>query len=226
MKKLLVLVSLTLLVSCNQMKSNLKSDQAKVSYALGQQIGTSLKNQEMDVDVAALAMGVNDVIKGNKSGLTPEEMNQALMKNQQARLEKMKTASDKTKSEGKAWLEENKSKEGVKVTASGLQYKIIKDGTGASPKDGDTVTVNYIGKLVNGSEFDSSVKRGQPAEFPVNGVIPGWTEALKLMKKGSKWELAIPSELAYGDMGRPPVIPGGSVLLFEVELLDFKKSKK
>jgi FKBP-type peptidyl-prolyl cis-trans isomerase FklB len=136
--------------------------------------------------------------------------------------QKQKEAGEKNKTEGAKFLEENKKKEGVKTTASGLQYKVLKDGNGAQPKASDTVTVNYRGTLTNGTEFDSSYKRGQPATFPVNGVIKGWTEALQLMKVGSKYQLFIPSTLAYGERAVSPDLGANSTLIFEVELLDAK----
>jgi FKBP-type peptidyl-prolyl cis-trans isomerase FklB len=134
----------------------------------------------------------------------------------------MKAQGEKNKKEGEAFLAENKKKEGVKTLPSGLQYKVIKEGTGKSPKATDKVSTHYRGTLIDGTEFDSSYKRGQPATFPVNGVIPGWTEALQLMKVGSKWQLFIPSKLAYGERGAPPVIGPYSVLIFTVELLAIK----
>jgi FKBP-type peptidyl-prolyl cis-trans isomerase len=136
--------------------------------------------------------------------------------------QKQKEAGEKNKTEGAKFLEENKKKEGVKTTASGLQYKAVKEGNGAQPKATDTVTVNYRGTLINGTEFDSSYKRGQPATFPVNGVIKGWTEALQLMKVGSKYQLVIPSSLAYGERAVSPDLAANSTLVFEVELLDAK----
>lgn len=136
----------------------------------------------------------------------------------------MQSTTTKTQSPGEAFLAANKSKPGVVTLADGLQYKVIKEGTGPKPTASDTVTVNYSGTLVNGTEFDSSYKRGQPASFPVNGVIPGWTEALQLMKVGSTWELYIPASLAYGDNGVPPVIGPNETLIFKVELLSINKS--
>ncbi len=154
--------------------------------------------------------------------LVKEVLNDFSAKLQAERKKKDSIASAKTLEEGVAFLAKNKTVEGVIVTASGLQYKVIAEGTGESPNDSSTVSVHYTGKLLDGSEFDSSVKRGQPAEFPVRAVIPGWTELLKLMKTGGKVVAWIPSELAYGTYGRPPMIPGNSVLEFEVELLSVK----
>lgn len=134
------------------------------------------------------------------------------------------TQTDKNLSPGEAFLNANKNKAGVKTLPDGLQYKVLKEGTGPTPTINDTVTVNYAGRLVDGTEFDSSYKRGEPTTFPVSGVIPGWTEALQLMKKGSVWELYIPSDLAYGERGAPPSIGPNETLIFKVELLDVKKS--
>src|SRR5207302_10437867 len=151
----------------------------------------------------------------------PDQIKEVMTTFEKDMEQKQKEAGDKNKAEGTKFLEENKKKESVKTTASGLQYKVLKDGNGAQPKKTDTVTVNYRGTLINGTEFDSSYKRGQPATFPVNGVIPGWSEALGLMKPGAKWELFVPPQLAYDMQSRPP-IPPGSLLIFEVELLSVK----
>ncbi len=221
--KIAALMALVFLMSCTQApKSDLKSEKAKLSYAIGQQIGQSLKIQSFDVDASALAMSVDDVLAGRKSALTDEELRNVMMKYQQAKMEKDKAAGAKDKAEGAAFLEKNKSAAGVKVTASGLQYKVVSSGKGKTPSDKDTVIAHYSGHLINGSEFDSSYKRGQPAEFPVTAVIKGWTEALKMMHVGDKWQLFIPSELAYGEAGRPG-IPANSVLIFDIELVGIKK---
>jgi FKBP-type peptidyl-prolyl cis-trans isomerase FklB len=140
--------------------------------------------------------------------------------------EAMKKAAEKNKKDGAAFLAENKKKEGVVTLPSGLQYKIITQGTGNTPKATDTVTVNYRGSLVDGTEFDSSYKRGQPATFPVNGVIKGWTEALQLMKEGAKWQLFIPSDLAYGEKGAGNVIGPNATLIFDVELISAKEASQ
>ncbi|MBI4838452.1 MAG: FKBP-type peptidyl-prolyl cis-trans isomerase, partial [Nitrospirae bacterium] len=170
-----------------------------------------------------LAKGVGDALIGGKFLLTDDELREtltALQKDLSAKQqERMQGLLDKNKKEGAAFLEGNKKKEGVKTTASGLQYNVIKEGTGKTPKASDTVKVNYSGKLIDGTEFDSSYKRGEPATFQVGGVIAGWTEALQLMKEGAKWQLVIPSNLAYGETGAGNVIEPNSVLIFEVELL-------
>ena len=175
----------------------------------------------MDISPEVLASGIKDALAG-KPQLTPDQIKEVMATFEKDMEQKQKQAGDKNKAEGTKFLEENKKKEGVKTTASGLQYKVLKDGNGAQPKATDTVTVNYRGTLINGTEFDSSYKRGQPATFPVNGVIKGWTEALQQMKVGSKYQLFIPSDLAYGERSVSPELAANSTLIFEVELLDAK----
>ena len=169
-----------------------------------------------------LARGIIDALTGAKPALNDTQAMAAMQKFEQGMQAKAKEKGDQAKAAGDGFLAANAKKPGVKVLPSGLQYKVLKTGTGASPKATDTVKVHYHGTLTNGEKFDSSVERGEPAEFPVNRVIPGWTEALQLMKPGDKWQLVIPSDLAYGPQGRPPVIPPNSVLLFDVELLEVK----
>ena len=199
-----------------------KTDKEKASYAIGQQIGKGMKAQGVEIDPNALAQGISDVVENKKSLLSDQEMQQAVQKMQQAMMEKQGKASREALEAGAKFLEENKKKNGVKTTASGLQYEVLKEGTGRIPKESDTVKVHYRGTFTDGSEFDSSYKRNAPVEFPVSGVIKAWTEALQMMKVGSKWKLYAPSELAYGPQGRQG-IPANSVLLFEVELLDIAK---
>jgi FKBP-type peptidyl-prolyl cis-trans isomerase len=219
---LLILVGLT--ACTKEPKSDLKTDKAKASYAIGTQVGNNFKSQEVDLDINAFAMAISDVLGGKKAAITQEEMQQAMMKFQQTRMEKSKVTADKNKADAAAYLEKNKKAEGFTVTKSGLQYKVITSGKGATPKDKDYVIAHYAGKLIDGTAFDSSYKRGQPAEFPVMGVIPGWTEALKMMHVGDKWQLVIPPELAYGEGGRPG-IPPNSVLIFDIELVGIKDTK-
>jgi FKBP-type peptidyl-prolyl cis-trans isomerase len=208
-----------------QDKSDLTNPKQKTSYAIGLDIATSLKRQDLDVDAKALTAGIADGFAG-KPALTEEEQKAVIMDLQKSAMakaeEKQKAASGKNLKAGEAYLAENVKKDGVKTTASGLQYKIIKSGTGPSPKPTDVVKVHYTGTLIDGTVFDSSVKRGVPATFPVNGVIPGWTEALQLMKVGDKWQLVIPAKLAYGEEGPDPIGPN-SVLIFDVELLGIEK---
>jgi len=199
----------------------LKDVKQKASYALGLLYGTNLKKQAEEIDPELFAQGFRAAISGEKPLLSLEESQEALkalgdqMKAKQAETSKVQTESNKT------FLAENKTKPGVKTTPSGLQYKVLKEGTGRTPKATDTVSVNYRGTFVDGKEFDSSEKHGGPASFPVNKVIKGWTEALQLMKEGGKLQLFIPAELAYG-ANPPPGIPPNSTLLFDVELLTIK----
>lgn len=199
----------------------LDDDLQKGSYAVGQTIGGNIKSQPLKLDLVALVGGLKDAVEGKPSKLTPEQIKDAMMKLQQQAMGKMSESADKNKKEGEAFLEANKKKDGWKATASGLQYKVEKEGAGASPKDGDMVKVHYTGTFLNGEKFDSSRDKGEPIEFPVNGVIPGWTEALKIMKPGAKYQLAIPSDLAYGPQGKGQISPN-STLLFDVELLEVK----
>lgn len=208
----------------------LKTPKAKGSYALGMSIGMGLRKQSVDVDPAIVARGLKDAMAGGKTQLTEDQMKAALQqlqsdvhKQQEA---KAQAASAVNKKKGEEFLAENKAKEGVKTLPDGLQYKILKEGTGPKPTASDAVTVNYRGTLIDGKEFDSSYKRGQPATFPVGGVIKGWTEALQLMPVGSKWELFIPSDLAYGDRGAGADIGPGDTLIFEVELISIGEEKK
>jgi FKBP-type peptidyl-prolyl cis-trans isomerase FklB len=202
--------------------TNLKD---KVSYSIGMDIGNNLKKQSVDVDVDILAKGVKDALAGGETLLTGEEVRETLVALQQElrakALERRKQDAENNKKEGEAFLAGNKTKEGVVSLPSGLQYKILRSGDGPSPKGTDTVETNYRGTLINGTEFDSSYKRGQTAVFPVTGVIAGWTEALQLMKVGDKWQLFVPPELAYGERGAGPIGPN-STLIFEVELLSIK----
>ena len=208
-------------------KTALKNEKDKVSYSIGTQIGNNFKNQSMDVDVDLLAKGIKDALSGGKLLMTEKEIKEtitALQKDMMAKqAERMKVVAEKNRKEGEAFLADNKKKEGVKTTPSGLQYKVIKDGNGPTPKMADTVAVNYRGTLINGTEFDSSYKREEPATFPVNSVIPGWTEAMQMMKVGSKWHLFVPANLAYGEQGAGPQIGPNSTLIFEVELTAINK---
>lgn len=208
--------------------SPLKTEKDKVSYAIGMNIGANFKRQGIDVDPALFMQGIKDSTSGEKTLLTEQEERAVLTQYQtelRAKMqEKVKEEAETNKKEGEAFLAANKSKEGVVTLPSGLQYKILKAGTGPKPAATDTVECNYRGTLINGTEFDSTAKHGgQPAKFPVSGVIKGWTEALQLMPVGSKWQLFIPSDLAYGERGTP----GGDIgpnatLIFEVELLNIE----
>src|SRR3989441_4137784 len=224
MKRFILIVGASLLALplFGQEKSpQLKDQKDKVSYSIGMNIGFNLSKQKVDINPDILAAGIKDAIAG-KPQLTPDQVKDVMAQFEKDMEQKQKQLGEKNKTEGAKFLEENKKKQGVKTTASGLQYKVEKEGTGAQPKPTDMVTVNYRGTLIDGTEFDSSYKRGQPATFPVNGVIKGWTEALQLMKVGSKYQLWIPSNLAYGERSVSPDIGPNSTLVFEVELIDVK----
>lgn len=208
----------------------LKDQKEKVSYAVGMDIAANMKRQLVEVDPDVMARAMKDVFAGNKTLLTPEESKAVLTAYQQElrarQAEAKKKLGEKNKEEGEAFLAANKTKEGVVTLASGLQYKILKQGEGPKPTADDSVECQYRGTLIDGTEFDSSYKRGQPAVFPVKGVIKGWTEALQLMPVGSKWQLFVPADLAYGERGAGPDIGPAATLVFEVELLGIKEKAK
>jgi FKBP-type peptidyl-prolyl cis-trans isomerase len=208
--------------------AELKTDKDKASYALGMNIGENLKKQSDVLDAAIVQRALKDTLSGNKMLMTDEEVKAQLMalqmtmrKKQEAEVQQM---AETNKKQGDEFLAENKTKAGVVTTPSGLQYKILTEGTGPKPAATDSVVCNYKGTLLDGTEFDSSAKHGGPATFPVNGVIKGWTEALQLMPVGSKWQLFVPSELAYGQRGAGGGIAPNSTLIFEVELVSIKSS--
>jgi len=229
--KLLLLLSLlfpcTTLTAGNHEKATkpLASEEQQVGYSYGQMFGRRLSSTMSDIDIDAFIAGFQDGYSGKDSQLSEEQMNKALqthqaqLRDQQMAEHSAKAAENLKKSED--FLTQNASKDGIKTTASGLQYKIITEGEGTSPAPEDTVEVHYTGTLINGNVFDSSVQRGTPASFPVKGVIPGWTEALQLMKPGGKWQLFIPPDLAYGANGTGRIGPN-EALIFEVELLSVK----
>jgi FKBP-type peptidyl-prolyl cis-trans isomerase len=204
----------------------LETPKDKLSYSIGMNIGKSLKRDNVEVDPDLLLRGVKDVLGGGTPLMTDEEA-QSTLNELQADLRKkqeqeVQQLAETNKKEGEAFLAANKTKAGVVALPSGLQYKILQEGTGPKPTAADTVTVNYRGTLVNGTEFDSSYKRGQPSSFQVAGIIKGWTEALQLMSVGSKWQLFIPADLAYGPRSAGPAIGPNSTLVFEVELLSIQ----
>jgi FKBP-type peptidyl-prolyl cis-trans isomerase FklB len=213
---------------CAQDKMDLKDSKQKTSYAIGMDIGANFKRQELDLDMKALAAGIADTLAG-KTQLTAIEAKEAISDFRAQLMAKMqekeKVAVEKNAKDGEAFLAANGKKEGVKTTASGLQYKVLKagDGKGKSPKATDTVKVHYHGTLIDGSVFDSSVERGEPISFPLNGVIAGWTEGLQLMKEGDKYQFVIPGKLAYGEESPSPKIGPNSTLVFDVELLAIEK---
>jgi FKBP-type peptidyl-prolyl cis-trans isomerase FklB len=204
----------------------LKTPKDKTSYAMGMNFGTGLRKQSIDIDPVILARGLRDSFSNGKTLLTEDQARAILTQLQNDIRKKQQDLAqqlgDANKKEGMAFLEANKTKEGVVTLPSGLEYKVLQEGTGPKPAPTDTVVCNYRGTLLDNTEFDSSYKRGQPATFPVTGVIKGWTEALQLMPVGSKWQLFVPAELAYGDRGAGGQIPPNATLIFEVELLSIQ----
>jgi FKBP-type peptidyl-prolyl cis-trans isomerase FklB len=213
-----------------QTVAKMESLQDKVSYGIGLRIGKDFKSQQVELNPDLLMKGIEDGLAGTEPLLSDAQIRETMVAFQQEMMEREKTrleeASVKNAEEGKKFLEENAKKEGVVTLPSGLQYKVITEGSGKQPSSEDTVKVHYRGTLVDGTEFDSSYSRNEPAEFPVGGVIPGWTEALQLMKEGSKWQLVLPPELAYGERGAGPRIGPNATLVFEVELLEVEPQDK
>src|SRR4030042_5942233 len=222
--KLRVIVVLGILFLVSQVDAQeklvLKNQKEKVSYSIGlnigRNLGSDLKKQSIDIDPNMVAKGVQDALSGANPLLSNEEIQETMVAFQNE-------MSEKQKQRGEAFLAENKKKEGVKTLTSGLQYKVVKAGSGKKPKLNDTVTVHYRGTLIDGTEFDSSLRRGKPATFPVSGGFPGWTEALPLMEEGAKWQLFIPPKLAYGERGAGGLIGPNATLIFEVELISIQE---
>lgn len=210
--------------------AELKTFQDKISYSMGLDVGTYFKGMKEEIDYDRLIQGLNDAFKENKPLISPEEVAQVqkefAAKMQEKQAAQLKEQQEKNKKSGEEYLTKNKDKKGVVVTKSGLQYEKVKKGSGEKVKDGDQVKVHYTGTFVDGTVFDDSRKRGEPAVFGVDQVIPGWSEAMKLMTVGSQYKLAIPSSLAYGEQGAPPVIGPNSVLLFDVELIAIEKKEE
>lgn len=208
----------------------LKTFQDKLSYSMGLDVGTYFKGMKEDIDYDRLVQGINDAFKEKKPLISTEEVGQVqkefAAKMQEKQAAQVKELQEKNKKAGDAYLVENKNKKGVVVTQSGLQYEMVKKGNGVKVKEGDQIKVHYTGTFIDGSVFDDSRKRDEPAVFGVDQVIPGWSEALKLMDVGSRYKLAIPSALAYGEQGAPPVIEPNSVLLFDVELIAIEKKEE
>lgn len=250
MKKVLILLACALLFvsSCQKMreqkpaaekemtKADLKTENDKISYSIGFSMGSRFKMDELELNLEIFQEGIKDGFTGSKQLLNEEETQEIMMAMQQKmmakkraermrQMEEREKQSETNKEKGTKFLEENKAKEDVVTLKSGLQYQILKKGTGASPKATDTVKCHYKGTTIDGKEFDSSYKRGEPATFALNRVIKGWTEGLQLMKEGGKWRFFIPSELAYGERGSGPNIGPNEVLIFEVELLGIEKPK-
>lgn len=212
---------------CSAAAVELKTDAQKLGYTIGADMGRSVTEIDKDgkhVDFNALIVGLKTAYEGKELALKQEDMDAAMQKFAEERLasmqEEMSRAAEENLKAGEKYLSENKGKDGVKTTASGLQYKVEKEGSGAQPKANDTVSVHYTGKLIDGKVFDSSIERGEPVSFKVQEVIPGWIEGLQLMKTGGKYTFYIPSKLGYGEFGAGPSIPPNSVLVFDVELLE------
>jgi FKBP-type peptidyl-prolyl cis-trans isomerase len=228
MKYSSIFCAATLLASTSlaQNAPELKDEKSKVSYAIGLDIGNTFKKQGMDINAEILMAGLRDAMSGNKPAMTEDQVRETMTAYSKTMMEaqanKAKEAGAANLAAGEKFLAENKTKEGVKTTASGLQYKVLTEGSGESPKETDTVVVHYRGTLINGKEFDSSYKRNEPTSFPVNRVIKGWTEGLQLMKPGSKYQFFIPAALAYADRGAGQDIGPNETLLFEVELISVK----
>jgi FKBP-type peptidyl-prolyl cis-trans isomerase FklB len=204
----------------------LKDQRDKASYSIGVNIGSGMKANSFDLNTEALMSGVQDGISGAKPQLSDKEREETLMAFEQdlqkKETDRLKLLAEKNKKEGAEFLAANKAKEGVKTLPSGLQYKVLAEGNGPQPKPTDQITVNYRGTLLDGTEFDSSYKHGQPVTLPVNGVIKAWSEALPMMKTGAKWQLFVPADLAYGEQGAGRAIGPDSTLIFEVELVGIK----
>ncbi|MEH6651675.1 MAG: FKBP-type peptidyl-prolyl cis-trans isomerase [Motiliproteus sp.] len=210
--------------------AELESSEQKISYVMGLDVGARMERLEYTLDKEAFLQGLKESAPGAERTLTQEQLQQTMQEAQQLFQQRQQAEvaklSAENQSAGQAFLMENSKKDGVVATESGLQYKIITEGSGAKPSVEDTVQVHYRGTLIDGTEFDSSYSHGEPATFPLNGVIPGWTEGLQLLSKGSKAELYIPAELAYGPQGMGQVIGPNSTLVFEVELLDINPTDK
>jgi FKBP-type peptidyl-prolyl cis-trans isomerase FklB len=224
---ILILVPLVVLAQGTQptQTSPFKTQKEKLSYSIGLNIGANLKSQGIEVDPQIVAKALADVYAGKKAVMSEAEVQETLTTLQNDMKTKAQAQADDNKKKGDAFLAANGKKPGVVTLPSGLQYKVIKNGTGPKPKSTDSVVANYRGTLLNGTEFDSSYKRNQPATFPLNGIIKGWTEALQLMPVGSKWQLFIPPALAYGERGAGGVIGPNETLIFEVELVSIKQAQ-
>ncbi len=211
------------------MPAELDTEAKQFSYVVGMDVGNSLKDLGADLDVDTVIMAIRDVMEGEELLLNETQANELkqafFQKRQQEAAEQAQAQAEANREKGEAFLAENANKEGVKTTESGLQYEVIEEGSGDNPAASDRVTVHYTGTLIDGTVFDSSRERGQPATFALNQVIPGWTEGLQLMKEGAHYKFYIPSELAYGERGAGDVIEPGSTLIFDVELLEVADSQ-
>lgn len=210
------------LVSVANAENVPESEKEKFSYAVGAQMAQQLRGQSMDIDPSMLSQALLDILGGSKPKLSDEEIKNVLISFQEKRQAEMLELASGNLEAGETFLKNNKKEKDIKVLDNGLQYKVITSGSGEKPNASDTVTVHYRGTLITGVEFDSSIRRGEPATFPVNGVIKGWQEVLPMMSTGSKWNIYVPSELAYGPRGAGANIPPNSTLIFEIELLSIK----
>jgi len=226
---LFVAIALALKPLAPATETELKDQKDKISYRIGLDIGATLKRQLIDVDAQILNDGIQDGLSGKKPGLTENQMKEVMSKAREDMSSSLaaarKAAGERNAVEGPKFLAENKTKEGVKTTASGLQYKVLSEGTGPTPKETDTVAVNFTGKSIDGKEFESTYRIGRPEELPVNRMIKGWREGFQLVKVGSKFQLFVPADLAYGKNGAGPVAPNAT-LIFEMELLGIVPSGK
>lgn len=232
-QRLLIVFCFLLLVPSSLLAEEqkaLETQQEKESYSIGYQVGLSIKNDAVEVDVETLIQGLQDAVAGKEGLLSNEEMRSLILalkeRAREAQMRKFSEAKVKNAEESQKFLDENAKKEGVQTTESGLQYRVLQEGNGISPKEDDFVMVHYRGTFTDGEEFDSSYSRGEPQRLQTDGVIKGWTEALQMMKKGSKWEIFVPPDLGYGRNGMPPKIPPNSVLVFEIELLSVEKKQE
>lgn len=227
MKKSILALAIVAVSTVSFAADKLVSEEDKLSYAIGSDIGKNFKRQGISINPKVLQQGMQDSIEGKPSAMTEQEMKETVQNFQKKmmmkRMADMQKQAELNKKQGEDFLAKNKSKPGVKTTQSGLQYKVLEKGTGASPKSDDMVTVEYTGRLINGTVFDSTDKTGKPVKFNVGGVIKGWTEALQMMKPGGKWEVYIPSDLAYGSRQAGGPIGPNQTLIFEIKLLSVDK---
>jgi FKBP-type peptidyl-prolyl cis-trans isomerase len=219
--KLKTLVLLPLLVAAPTIVSaaDVKTDKQKLSYIFGVQVGQGLKAEGIELEMDAFSTGITDMMEGNKPKIDQATAQKLVQDYQQKKQAKMAETAAKKQKQADAFLAKNAKEKGVVVTATGLQYKVLEQGKGKSPTSEDKVVAHYTGKLLDGTVFDSSVERGEPATFPVSGVIKGWQEALPMMKEGAKWQLVIPANLAYGDRGIGNIIGPNETLMFDIELV-------
>jgi len=202
--------------------ASLDTPKKKMSYAIGVQIGNDFKRSGMDIDVSAMSSAISDMVSGKAPALDQTEMQEALNMLREQQMKKQVGVAEENKKKGEAFLAQNKNKKGVITLESGVQYKVMEKGAGKTPTPANSVVAHYEGRLIDGTVFDSSIQRGKPATFPVTGVIKGWQEILQKMKVGSKWQVYIPSELAYGQRGTGPQIGPNSALVFDIELIEIK----